>query len=193
MLFRVVRPMKREGSRIPVFVQRIPADLRSKAVGRRLEIPLGDSTVSVTVTERAQSIRFSLRTADPSEAKARQAIAAAYIEGVWKALRTDASVSLSHRQATALAGELYRSWADGQRGRTISLEHIDGKWQHVAETAEDGAVYWDAVEAMWDRIGTGAEPANLEKHLGPIVDRVLLGSLASSVPRAFRTKRRSRF
>ena len=35
MLFRVVRPMKREGSRIPMFVQRIPADVMGRAVGRR--------------------------------------------------------------------------------------------------------------------------------------------------------------
>ena len=41
MLFRLVRPMKRDGSRMPIFVQRIPTDVMSRAVGTRLAIPLG--------------------------------------------------------------------------------------------------------------------------------------------------------
>ncbi|WP_349524454.1 DUF6538 domain-containing protein [Bradyrhizobium sp. Rc2d] len=55
-------------------------------------MPLGDSFVFVTPSESTQAIRFSLRTADPSEAKTRNAIAAAYLEGVWQALRNDAPV-----------------------------------------------------------------------------------------------------
>ena len=42
MLFRVVRPMKRSGSRFAYFVQRIPANIRDKVTGERLAIPLGD-------------------------------------------------------------------------------------------------------------------------------------------------------
>jgi hypothetical protein len=86
MLFRVVRPMKRDGSRIPIFVQRIPADVISRAVGMKLAIPLGDGFTFVTVSARAQSVRFSLRTADPRQVKSRQAIAAAYLKDIWKAL-----------------------------------------------------------------------------------------------------------
>jgi len=76
MLYRVVRPMKRDGSRIPIFVQRIPADIKARAVGTRLAIPLGDGFALITVSARAQAVRFSLRTADPSQIKSRQAIAA---------------------------------------------------------------------------------------------------------------------
>ena len=115
MLFRVVRPMKRDGSRIPMFVQRIPTDVMSRAVGTRLAIPLGDAFTFVTVSARAQSVRFSLRTAD------------AYLEGVWTALREDAPAKLSHRQATALAGDLYRVWADGEnRARSIADQKLGG-------------------------------------------------------------------
>lgn len=55
--------MRRDGSRIPSFVQRIPADVRAKAAGIELAIPLGDEFVFVTPSESAQAIRFSLRTA----------------------------------------------------------------------------------------------------------------------------------
>ena len=100
--------MRRDGSRFPLFVQRIPADVRRKAAGIELAIPLGDGFVFVTPSDGAQAVRFSLRTSEPSEIKTRQALAAAYLETVWAALRNDAPVHLTHRQATALAGELYR-------------------------------------------------------------------------------------
>jgi hypothetical protein len=38
MLFRVVRPMKRSGSRFRYFVQRIPADIKAAVAGERLAI-----------------------------------------------------------------------------------------------------------------------------------------------------------
>lgn len=176
MLFRVVRPMKRDGSRIPIFVQRIPADVMSRAVGTRLAIPLDDGFAFVTVSARAQSVRFSLRTADPSQVKSRQAIAAAYLEGVWTTLREDAPIKLSHRQATALAGELYRIWADGEnRARSIAIEQKPGGgWQRVSDTQADEEAHWSAIVAMWEKVGESGEPSDLEKPLGPLVDRLLL-------------------
>lgn len=176
MLFRVVRPMKRDGSRIPFFVQRIPADLRSLVVGVRLAIPLGERFVFITISSRAQSVRFSLRSSDPSEVKARQANAAAYLEGVWAALRNDRPIKLSHKQATALAGELYRILAEGDvRTRSIAIERLPGGgWQRVIETQSEQEVYWAAITAMWEKVGASGDPANLEKPLGPLVDRLLL-------------------
>lgn len=92
-----------------------------------LAIPLGDSFVFVTPSEGAQAVRFSLRTAEPSEIKTRQALAAAYLETVWEALRNDAPVHLTHRQATALAGELYRVWADSEScARSVAIVHTPG-------------------------------------------------------------------
>ena len=121
MLFRLVRPVKRQGSRHHQFVRRIPSDVRSKAVGLKLAIPVGEQTQTIVISPRAQSVRLSLRTDDPVEVKARLVRVDAYLENVWRALREDAPVSLTHRQATALAGELYRAWADGEsRERTIA-------------------------------------------------------------------------
>src|ERR1700744_4359989 len=119
--------MRRDGSRFPLFVQRIPADVRDQAIGNPLAIPLGEKFVFVTPSERTQAIRFSLRSSEPSEIKTRQAVAAAYLETVWQAFRNVAPVHLTHRQATALAGELYRVWADSEgRARTVSVVHTPG-------------------------------------------------------------------
>ncbi|WP_225128002.1 tyrosine-type recombinase/integrase [Bradyrhizobium sp. IC3123] len=176
MLFRVVRPMRRDGSRFPLFVQRIPADVRRKVVGFELAIPLGDSFVFVTLSEGAQAVRFSLRTTEPSEAKRRQALAAAHLATVWEAFRNDAPVHLTHRQATALAGELYRVWGDSEgRARSVAMVHTPGVgWAPDTESQEEQETHWAAVTEMWERVGGDGEAKKLEKALGPIVDRLLL-------------------
>lgn len=66
MLFRVARPMKRKNSRSAYFVQRIPADVKGRVVGRRLAIPFGGRTKFFIATERSQAISFSLGTDDPA-------------------------------------------------------------------------------------------------------------------------------
>src|SRR4051794_14034970 len=114
MLFRLVRPVRRSGSQNQQFVRRIPSDVRPKAVGLKLAIPIGKQTQTVVISPRTDSVRLSLRTNHPAEVKSRLAAVDAYLENVWRALREDAPVKLSHRQATALAGELYRAWADGE-------------------------------------------------------------------------------
>lgn len=117
MLFRLVRPVKRPDSSIPQFIQRIPTDILPLVAGRTLSLPLGTETVLVRVTPKMRSIRFSLRTRDPAEVKARQGQAASALERHWTALRNGAPMSLNHRQATALAGDLYRVWADAGADR----------------------------------------------------------------------------
>jgi integrase len=168
--------MRRDGSRNLLFVQRIPTDVREKAIGNPIAIPLGDGFVFLTPSESAQAVRFSLRTADPSEAKTRQALAAAYLETVWEALRNNAPAHLTHRQATALAGELYRVWADSEsRARSVAMVHTPGVgWELEAESQDEQEAHWAAVVAMWEKVGKDGDPKRLEKSLGPIVDRLLL-------------------
>jgi hypothetical protein len=120
MLFRLVRPMRRRDSRVPYFVQRIPADIRERAIGQKLHLPVGDETVEFVIRARTTAVKVSLRTDDPVEAKRRQAAVASYVETVWQALRDDAPLPLTYRQATALAGRLYRAWAEGE-GRELTV------------------------------------------------------------------------
>lgn len=106
MLFRLVRPMKRDGSSYAQFAQRIPADLKDRMVGMKLAIPVGDEIISTTISDKTRIIRFSLRTSDPSEVKDRQAGAAACLEQIFRSLRAIVPISLTHRQAVALSGKV---------------------------------------------------------------------------------------
>jgi integrase len=175
MLFRLVRPVKRTGSRNRYFVKRIPSDVRAKAVGLALAIPIGDHTHAFTISPRADMVRISLRTDEPGEVKARQAQVDAYLDLVWQALRKDNPVPLSHRQATALAGELYRAWAEGEdRERTIAMVHTPGEGWEREPSTHTAPAEWEAVNEHWEGVGASGEPGDLEKPLGPIVDRLLL-------------------
>ena len=55
---------------IRALLRRNPADVRDRLVGRTLHFPLGEGTHAVTISPRAQAIRFSLRADEPAEVKA---------------------------------------------------------------------------------------------------------------------------
>lgn len=163
MLYRLVRPMQRKGSSKHHFVQRIPADVKSRAAGLKLEVPVGEEIVPLIISPKAEAVRLSLRTSLPSEVKVRQAQVAAYLETVWRSLRTDEPVPLSHRQAVALAGELYRGWADDRRDSDWPTFHdmLDGTYHIGSNLDDDEADQWE---------GAKLDSADL----GPIVGRLLL-------------------
>ncbi len=182
MLFRLPRPMKRSDSSLPQFKHRIPADVRALAIGRTLSVPLGSETAHVTITASMASLRFSLRTRDPSEAKARQGQAAAAVERFWTALRKSQPATLDHRQATALAGDLYRAWADAGADRTVAMVHRgDGRWERDHSTPDEERAGFEAALGRLETAAEHSEPADLEHLVGPLVDRLLLTKGIASV------------
>ena len=124
MLFRVVRPMKRKESSKGYFHQRIPIDVINAASGVTLAMPVGNQVVTKVISPKAVHIKISLRTSDPSTIKARQAIVAAYLEGVWRSLRSGPT-TLSHKQCVALSGEIYKAFVDGFEEEPRNIEAWD--------------------------------------------------------------------
>jgi hypothetical protein len=182
MLLGLVRPVKRRGSSMSYFIQRIPADVRPLSTGRTLYIPIGDQTHRVTITQRADAVRVSLRTRDPVETKVREARVIAYLEGVWRALRQDRPIALTHAQATALAGELYRAWADrAEREQTLAIEWTPQGWVNVTVDERDEAASFGAATTLLDKIADADNASELEAALGPLVDRLLLAKGISEV------------
>ena len=189
MLLRMVRPVRRKNSRIPYFTQRIPRDLLPRAGGLKLALPIGDEIVEVTLSPTAKVVQLSLRTADPAEAKVRNAVLGAHVEIVWRALREGAPVPLTHRQATALAGELYRAWASGEgRERTTSVTIDRATFKAIKPSGDDNTsmdnepALWEAARLHLDRVEAAdaehredAETIRpLERTFGPLIDRLLL-------------------
>ncbi len=111
MLLRVVRPMKRPESSNKYFRQRIPSDLLDKVRGNTIALPIGEEIVTKSISPKAVDLKVSLRTSDPSTAKSRQGVVAAYLEGYWQSLR-NGPTALTHKQCVALSGELYRIFVD---------------------------------------------------------------------------------
>ncbi|WFU47723.1 tyrosine-type recombinase/integrase [Sinorhizobium terangae] len=72
-----------------------------------MAVPVGGEIFHMVVGENASEITISLRTRDPREAKERQAVALAYLDSVWQALR-EGPKRLTQKQIAALAGEAYR-------------------------------------------------------------------------------------
>ena len=177
------------------FVQRIPNDVRERAVGRSLAIPIGSETVQLTISPHAEAIRFSLRTRDPSETKRRQAEAAAYLETVWQALRENSPISgrIAKRQhlpaayialglpAKAASAPLPSSSCRAVNG-TPDYENPD----NVPDFWEFARQHLDQVEAADDEFQAeagrreskgqeaGSAPRPLERTFGPLIDRLLL-------------------
>lgn len=185
MGLRLVTPMRRKDSANPQFVRRIPGELRGRLVGMRLEFPLGDSFHPVTITPQMQAVRFSLRTNDESEAVERQAEALAYWERLCRNLKATAPITLTPRQCEALAGELYRSWAsDLDASRRVVLQNeADGSVtvvrgvDSIGQEAEAAAYLAEA-----DKLGQ-MDGERYERHLGPLVDRLLLRrGIAAATP-----------
>lgn len=186
MLFRLVRPVKRSGSTKRQFLQRIPKDVQARAAGLALSIPMGSDTHLLTISPRAEAIRFSLGTGDPSEAKTRNAEAGAYLERVWQALRQDAPIPLNHREATALSGRLYRAWASGvgqEHTTSVTFDRESRKWMPDTDNADNVPEFWEAAKKHLDKVKEAdeAEPEArepkarpLERAFGAIIDKLLL-------------------
>ncbi len=176
MLFRLVQPVKRSGSSKGQFQKRIPEDLRERIAGRKLVVPIGGELVSMTVPAKAASIRFSLRTSDPSEIKIRHAEALAHLEGIFRSLRESRPLKLTRAQAASLSGDFYRNWADAEaekRSRTIVVEVDENGARVVDELDEGEAAGFEVAVQRFRNLKDKGEASEIERTLGPIIDRLL--------------------
>ncbi len=171
MLYGLVRPMKRRGSLSPYFVKRIPEAVRAALLGKTLRIPFGDGLLAqVRIGETTQALRFSLRTSDPAEAKARQAECLSYVERLFASAAGDAPQRLNRKQAVALSGRLYRAWADDDKAKRLTVTIGDAG--DVAAWRIDAEAFRLQSERMTELAGSG-EAAELEAQFGRLLDRLL--------------------
>ncbi len=168
MNWRLVRVMRRKGSENRYFVQRIPSDVKARAVGMTLALPVGDVVVSLKIKEATSAIRVSLKTASAAEAKARQAVLAAHVERVWQSLRSDVR-KLTLKEAVSLAGELYRRF-------TAALEDNPGTpdiWEKVREANRAALAGNLGVGGLMIGDPARARRRSLEDRFGSLADLAL--------------------
>lgn len=176
MLYRLVSAVKRQGTQNLQYKKRIPADVRARMVGLSVLVPIGSERVAYVANAQTETIRLSLRTSDPAQGKIRLAEVSAFFETLWSSMRATKPITLTHRQAVALSGDLYRAWAaDQEGGGSVSVElNSDGTVREIIEDEHLDPEVWEAVLADVERrAGDGDEPERLEPMFGPLLDRCL--------------------
>ncbi|WP_423414855.1 phage integrase N-terminal SAM-like domain-containing protein [Hyphomicrobium sp. B1] len=163
----MTRPRKRRGTENAQFRQRIPADVRDTVRGLELQLPVGGATVSKHISPKATHIELSLAvpSRDKAEAGMRNAAVSAYLAKLYDKLRSTGSpITLSHEEATMLAGHVYRAWSGGRaaedvRGRLIAEHGVD-----LAANVQEG------LPNMWRSLEDSALAGQLE--VVPLADKL---------------------
>lgn len=88
--------------------QRVPVDLKEKAKGKIVALPVNDALKAVTIGE---SVKVSLVTKNPAEAKDRYREADAALSKFWEALR-QGPIRLTQKEVAERAGLVYKFFAD---------------------------------------------------------------------------------
>ena len=175
---RMARPMRRDDSSILHFRERIPRDVLDRVRGRTLDIPLADGSVRVRVTPKAEAIKVSLRTRDPSEAKTRQAVVSTYLANVYRALRDTAPLKLTQAQCVALAHDFYRAWADLPVADQLVRAAPDGEdWSELTldvGEVEPSSAAQRAIEGLQRDWHRWIENGRAKDAVAPFVDRELM-------------------
>ncbi|KAB0538087.1 integrase [Pseudochrobactrum saccharolyticum] len=101
-------PYKHPKTGVYYLRQRVPADLKDKARGRIVALPISGTLKSFTVGD---GVKASLETKDPTEAKARHRDADAALSKFWEAMR-NGPLSLTQKEVAERAGLVYKFFAD---------------------------------------------------------------------------------
>lgn len=182
MVLSINRPMKRKGSSFSQFRKRVPDDVLTIARGKRCvvtlppERPDGDH-IHVKFTIGA-GIRFSLQTRDPALARQRNAAVTEQVERLFAELRAGPPPpqSLPPKQIVALAGEVYRLFAETLEDDPVLTAD---EWRAVERNQRDD-LEWDvpvlritSTPAEREAIRLAERNTALEQRYGRIVDAVL--------------------
>ncbi len=180
MLYRLVRPMKRKGSQNLQYVKRIPRDIADRLMGRELSLPVGDEHVPFRVTDKTTLIRVSLRTADATEVKIRQARLEEFTERYFQALREDRPAQFSHREAVGFSKRVYEAWVDEEEdaSRRLGITGLAGKrgfdpGRMAADPVYAGNAYKTEAESLAQLLKRN-DSAAMEALFGRTIDRQLM-------------------
>lgn len=161
MVLPMPSPYKHPTTGIYWLKQRVPSRLVRNAKGKSVTITVNEVP---SVVKLGEYLKVSLRTKDPEEAKVRAREAEGEFALVWLSLE-NGPVSLTLKQITALAGEMYQ-------GIRSVLEDNPGEAAYWAKRRREA----EALEAKKKSVPWGAlliGPPSVEERLGTWVDGAL--------------------
>lgn len=144
--------------------QRVPVDLKEKARGKSVALPVDKALKPVTIGE---SVKVSLATKDPTEAKARYREADAVLSKFWEAIR-NGPIRLTQKEVAERAGLVYGFFAD------VFEEDAEDPEFWARSQRIDKVVLWRAKLGERPSFPLTTHQRNtLEPRFGPFVDHVL--------------------
>lgn len=105
MVLQMPRPYRHPKTGVYWYRQRVPAHLRTLAKGKQVVVRVDGVPSTYKVGDE---LKVSLRTKDPLEAKRKAMDVQAEFDRIWQSF-TEQPISLTLRQAVALAGEFYHT------------------------------------------------------------------------------------
>jgi integrase len=166
MVLKMASPWRDPQSGIFYLKIRVPSDLLPAAKGRTIFLPIGAESVQAKIGE---VVKVSLRTREPTVAKSWFTTALSALNDYWQAVRKGPQ-ALSHRDAVALSGEIYRAF-------TSALEDDPGtyeRWANVLEMNDQARAGDYGRGALM--IGQAAKiKRSMEERFGPLTDALLRG------------------
>ncbi|ANN61412.1 hypothetical protein A9174_12685 [Mesorhizobium loti NZP2037] len=149
MSLRMPGPRRHKTTGVYYLRQRAPSDLKNFPLDGKVGIPVGDD---IRTVKAGATVKVSLDTKDPAEAKRRHREADAALHEYWQRFR-DGPQPLSNKQVQALAGILYARLVD----------------MMDSEPGEEGI--WKAVLQLNKGKEEGGE---LDRWFGPTVDELFV-------------------
>ncbi|WP_116654901.1 DUF6538 domain-containing protein [Pelagibacterium sediminicola] len=154
-------PYKHKRTGVYQYRQRTPRDILEDARGKKVSVTVDGTVRQLTI---GGELKVSLSTKDPREAKERAREVQDQYDLIWDSFRSN-EITLTHRQAVALAGEVYRDWS--------VLEDNPGSpelWSHIRALNADALIGRPHLHLLTIR-PVVVDP--LEDRFGPFVDVVL--------------------
>jgi hypothetical protein len=134
MRFRLVRPMRRNDTLNRYFVQRIPADVKVRAVGMTLHVPIGGENVPVKVTTRTVS-----------------PLSPAYQRSGRSQAASDGRGASKSDYGTA-AASLWRGVAPFVHGGTMNFCRETRAWSSSSSTSSSSSWMIRGLPALWSSV-----------------------------------------
>lgn len=154
MALRMTRPTTRPNTSFLTFRRALPTDLKAGWEPRKVVVVFpacgAEPAYTATATVTQNGVRFSLRTRDPSVAKARAGIAEDHLQRLFAGLR-NGPMRLTHKQVVALSGEWYRGFVtnlEDDPGEARVLEQL----QEACASPDQGepddclSVFWQMAD-----------------------------------------------
>lgn len=166
MVLKMASPWKDQKTGVFYLRVRVATDLAAKVKGQTIGLPIGDKIVQAKAGE---TVKASLRTRDPREAKVRFSTALTALNDYWEAVRKGPQ-KLSQKDAVALAGEIYRTFVKAFEENPGSYE----RWANVLEM-NDQAKAGDYGKAALMIDHRSKVRRSMEERFGNLTDALLRG------------------